>query len=282
MLERPGDLIPVQRNATNIPWTKRRSQILNFLHRGPVSFSTLVYDTNVGDISSLATYFNPERISEKELNLRFGHCPTSSGGKTQASPLRSGSVSGVVKPRLLLYPDHGANTTHQRTLNWILNQESKSSVSDGNTSPDSSEEASITRTQHSGPGQPILMGLRPAVGDLALYTPSTGIDTETSEDSSSPVNTSLPASPSKPKEDLSIPCLALKSVTLPTISLSTALDSLWVGKAVDDLDLDSLLAEKGGLGLGGLVNSVDESAEVLDMLETSERCWGTWENALAW
>merc|ERR1711875_154668 len=61
MLERPGDLIPVQGNATTIPWTKRRSQILNFLHRGPVTFNTLVYDTNVGDISSLATYFNPDR-----------------------------------------------------------------------------------------------------------------------------------------------------------------------------------------------------------------------------
>ena len=46
-------------------------QILNFLHRGPVTFSTLVYDTNVGDISALATYFNPDRISERELNLRL-------------------------------------------------------------------------------------------------------------------------------------------------------------------------------------------------------------------
>ena len=49
---------------------RRRSQILNYLHRGPVTFNTLVYDTNVGDISSLATYFNPDRISERELNLR--------------------------------------------------------------------------------------------------------------------------------------------------------------------------------------------------------------------
>ena len=49
---------------------RRRSQILNYLHRGPVTFNTLVYDTNVGDISALATYFNPDRISERELNLR--------------------------------------------------------------------------------------------------------------------------------------------------------------------------------------------------------------------
>merc|ERR1712048_1190051 len=83
MLERPGDLIPVLPNATSIPWTRRRSQILNFLHRGPVTFGTLVYDTNVGDISALATYFNPDRISERELNLRFGHYPTS--GEKHAS-----------------------------------------------------------------------------------------------------------------------------------------------------------------------------------------------------
>ena len=51
-------------------YPRRRSQILNYLHRGPVTFNTLVYDTNVGDISALATYFNPDRISERELNLR--------------------------------------------------------------------------------------------------------------------------------------------------------------------------------------------------------------------
>ena len=61
MLERPGDLIPVTPQATSIPWTKRRSQILKFLHRGPVTFKTLVYDTNVGDISPLSAYFNPDR-----------------------------------------------------------------------------------------------------------------------------------------------------------------------------------------------------------------------------
>jgi len=27
MLERPGDLIPVNENAITIPWTKRRSQV---------------------------------------------------------------------------------------------------------------------------------------------------------------------------------------------------------------------------------------------------------------
>ena len=45
-------------------------QILNFLHRGPVTFSTLVYDTNVGDISTLSCYFNQERISVEELNSK--------------------------------------------------------------------------------------------------------------------------------------------------------------------------------------------------------------------
>merc|ERR1712243_90398 len=118
-LERPGDLIPVNENAITIPWTKRRSQILNFLHRGPVNFNTLVYDTNVGDISSLATYFNPDRISERELNLRFGNFPASCSGEDQESPQK---VEGV-KPRLLLYPDHNLNPHQvkaQRTLNWVL------------------------------------------------------------------------------------------------------------------------------------------------------------------
>ena len=105
MLERPGDLIPVLPNATAIPWTRRRSQILNFLHRGPVTFATLVYDTNVGDISALATYFNPDRISERELNLKFGQYPTS--GEKHASPTRNGNEVKV--PRLLLYPDNKQN-----------------------------------------------------------------------------------------------------------------------------------------------------------------------------
>merc|ERR1711988_1021019 len=97
MLERPGDLIPVLPNAVTIPWTRRRSQILNYLHRGPVTFNTLVYDTNVGDISALATYFNPDK--------------------------RSGAEAAV-KPRLLLYPDHSQEKV-QRTYNWVMSQDSK-------------------------------------------------------------------------------------------------------------------------------------------------------------
>jgi len=130
MLERPGDLIPVLPNATAIPWTRRRSQILNFLHRGPVTFATLVYDTNVGDISALATYFNPDRISERELNLKFGQYPTS--GEKHASPTRNSN--DVKVPRLLLYPDNKQNANQvqlkvQRTLNWVLSQDSADSSS---------------------------------------------------------------------------------------------------------------------------------------------------------
>ena len=106
MLEKPGDLIPVVAKATAIPWTRRRAQILNFLHRGPVTFSTMVYDTNVGDISSLATYFNPDRISERELNIRFGVYPTS--GEKHASPRKEDDES-LVKPRILLYPENKPN-----------------------------------------------------------------------------------------------------------------------------------------------------------------------------
>jgi len=104
MLDTPGDLIPVVAAASSIPWTRRRSQILNFLHRGPVSFSTLVYDTNVGDISPLSSYFNPQRISEKDLNSKFGQYPTN-GGVHPDDVKRIGSEA-VVMPRLLLYPLH--------------------------------------------------------------------------------------------------------------------------------------------------------------------------------
>lgn len=122
MLITPGDLIPVQPEATIIPWTRRKSQILNFLHRGPVTFKTLVYDTNVGDISSLATYFNPERVSVKDLNSRFGQHP-SSGDNSKEEDVKVGSEN-VIKPRLLLYPEHNLNHSQvQRTLKWVLSHQ---------------------------------------------------------------------------------------------------------------------------------------------------------------
>ena len=130
MLERPGDLIPVLPNAISIPWTRRRSQILNFLHRGPVTFETLVYDTNVGDISALATYFNPDRISERELNLRFGHYPTS-GTEKHASPRKIGAGGeSIVMPRLLLYPDHNLNSSQVIELSLSVYVSYYLSVSD--------------------------------------------------------------------------------------------------------------------------------------------------------
>jgi len=116
MLVTQGDLIPVESEATSIPWTRRKSQILNFLHRGPVDFSTLVYDTNVGDISAISTYFNPERVSVKDLNTKFGQHPSSNPEKDEK---KDGSDSR--KPRLLLYPEHNQiNTKAQRTLTWVM------------------------------------------------------------------------------------------------------------------------------------------------------------------
>jgi len=104
MLGRPGDLIPVLPEAAEISWTRRRSQILNYLHRGPVNFSTMVYDTNVGDISSLACYFNKERISVDELNNRFGHYPGEDD--VVKEPMMIGKEV-ITMPRLLLYPLRG-------------------------------------------------------------------------------------------------------------------------------------------------------------------------------
>jgi len=147
MLITPGDLIPVLPAATAIPWTRRKSQILNFLHRGPVTFRTLVYDTNVGDISALATYFNPERVSVKDLNSRFGQYPNS-GEDHKELEVKVGSEQ-VVKPRLLLYPEHNLNNTQvkvQRTLKWVLSHQ------DSEDSSDLSRPSSTDLLQGSRPG----------------------------------------------------------------------------------------------------------------------------------
>jgi len=123
MLLTQGDLIPVEPQATSIPWTKRKSQILNFLHRGKVDFSTLVYDTNVGDISAISTYFNPERVSVQDLNTKFGQHPSSNPEKDE----KKDGVDGR-KPRLLLYPEHNQNNSKaQRTLTWVMSHNESTS-----------------------------------------------------------------------------------------------------------------------------------------------------------
>lgn len=126
MLLTQGDLIPVEPEATTIPWTRRKSQILNFLHRGPVDFNTLVYDTNVGDISAISTYFNPERVSVQDLNSKFGQYPSCSQDKD--SKTESGDA---MKPRLLLYPEHNQNQAKiQRTLKWVLSHHDLEAAAD--------------------------------------------------------------------------------------------------------------------------------------------------------
>ena len=106
MLENPPDLIPVVDKFKDIPANRQKAQILNFLHRGPVTFSTLVYDTNVGDISPLFSYFPPALISVRELNIRFGVYPTN--GEKHAPPKKKEDDSQV-RPRILLYPENTLN-----------------------------------------------------------------------------------------------------------------------------------------------------------------------------
>jgi len=272
----------VQGNATTIPWTKRRSQILNFLHHGPVTFNTLVYDTNVGDISSLATYFNPDRISERELNLRFGHYPAAGGGEEQESPQKTG-LEDAVKPWLLLDPDHNLNPNQmqvkaQRTLNWVLaNQEGQ----------EVSRPSSLPKTVHAcqdgmeGDGKeesrpsslPLaseLMGLRLENLDLVTDAVTKGVEggEENSEDAANHLDSSPPISAGG-KQNLHAP----KSMTLPTISLSATLDSQWADKSEEAFE-DSVRAE-GGLGLGGLVDRMSKSTDVFGM---GDKWLGAWDS----
>jgi len=282
MLERPGDLIPVQGSATTIPWTKRRSQILNFLHRGPVTFNTLVYDTNVGDISSLATYFNPDRISERELNLRFGHYPAASGGEEHESPQKAGHEDAV-KPRLLLYPDHNLNPNQmkaQRTLNWVLASQDGQEVSRPSSLPqtvlacqegvevDGKDELRPSSLPLASTG---LIGLRLESLDLisdAMVKGVTEVGEERSEDAANHLDSSLPVSTGG-KQSMFAP----KSMTLPTISLSAALDSLWADKSEGAFE-DSVKTEEG-LGLGGLVDRMSKSTDVFEM---GDKWLGAWDS----
>ncbi|TRY63652.1 hypothetical protein TCAL_11410 [Tigriopus californicus] len=113
MLEKSGDLIPVKPEAVFIPWTKRKSQVLNYLHRGIVYFETHVYDTNVGDISPLSAYFNPERWTVNDLNHKFGiqpqnsePCPDVTESNVEVLNPKTGQKLEVrsLCPRLLIYP----------------------------------------------------------------------------------------------------------------------------------------------------------------------------------
>jgi len=248
MLERPGDLIPVLPNAVTIPWTRRRSQILNYLHRGPVTFNTLVYDTNVGDISSLATYFNPDRISERELNLRFGHYPTT-GEKHESPPKRTGADVSV-RPRLLLYPDHSQEKV-QRTYNWVMSQDTKAG------SPVPATEASQAAAGHHQPGQTLRPGHRrererekepetSTVSCLDVSLPGLGVNRNFSNS------------------------LLGKHFTLPTSAISSVLDNVWSDKGADSPD--SSWPEKvseNGLGLGELASRVNKSSAEMSSWETS-------------
>jgi len=237
MLERPGDLIPVLPNAVTIPWTRRRSQILNYLHRGPVTFNTLVYDTNVGDISSLATYFNPDRISERELNLRFGHYPTT-GEKHESPPKRSGGADVAVRPRLLLYPDHSQEKV-QRTYNWVMSQPSRDTKA-GSPLPLPVSDGSQVAAGHHQSGQTVRQPQRRPERERE------GLDV------------SLPA--------LTVNCnfsnsLLGKHFTLPTSAISSVLDNVWSDKGADSPDSSwpERLSESG-LGLGELASRVNKSS----------------------
>ena len=74
MLINPGDLIPVRAEAIHIPWTKRKSTILNFLHRGPVTFKvikqpTFHYKKLIGEIKRFL--FSPTSYFLIPKNRRF-------------------------------------------------------------------------------------------------------------------------------------------------------------------------------------------------------------------
>merc|ERR1712058_58937 len=107
------------------------------------------------------------------------------------------------------------------------------------------------------PSAPLgLMGLRPENTDLV--TDITGKEAVVeagevkSEDAANCLDSSLPVSMAgKPR------LIVSKSATLPTTSLSAAIDNVWA---------------EGGLGLGGLVDRMNKSTDVL-----TDKWLGAWE-----
>lgn len=67
MLEKTGDLIPVRHEAVNIPWTKRKSQVLNFIHRGTVRFE--VKEVHIQEFSN--GYVDDFRVLRVEMIYNF-------------------------------------------------------------------------------------------------------------------------------------------------------------------------------------------------------------------
>jgi len=188
-----------------------------------------------------------------------------------------------VKPRLLLYPDHNLNPNQvkaQRTLNWVLASQDGQEVLRPSSLPqtvlacqegvegDGKDEQRPSSLPLASTG---LMGLRLESLDLVSDAMVKGVTEggeERSEDAVNHLDSSLPVSAGG-KQSM----LAPKSMTLPTVSLSAALDSLWADKSEGAFE-DSVRAE-GGLGLGGLVDRMSKSTDVFEM---GDKWLGAWDS----
>ena len=109
-----ADLVPVVADFKNITSLKlKKSSWMNYIQRGPVTYTTLVFDRNIGDTMSLINYFNPEFFTEQELNKRFGVYPNSDGKHDWAKKFGYKSKA----PRILLFPENKpiVNQTPVRT-----------------------------------------------------------------------------------------------------------------------------------------------------------------------
>jgi len=117
MLLESGDLFPVIEEAVDIPWTKRKNLIANFLYRGSVTFQTLVYDSNVGDIAPLSMYFNPRKWTVFDLNQKFGQVADEDDRSETSSNLTIGPSadlkSATLLPRLVIFREKALKTSSE-------------------------------------------------------------------------------------------------------------------------------------------------------------------------
>ena len=169
----------------------------------------------------------------------------------------------------------------QRTLNWVLSQDSNAEST--TVQQESGQPRLGLRKPMNVPLQPMQSGVTgflknvPGDGRYQIQSDS-GEGTASSDLLQDITNDPLDIHPSR-ADQYTIP---FKSVTMPSASLTSALDSVWTEKGVGNV-VDPLVEQvENGLGLGGLATRVSKSSEVLDKLDAGDRWWGAWDTAHSW
>jgi hypothetical protein len=125
-----GQLVPVSASIRQLPANTHRARHKEHLHRGAVTFDTLVFDSSIGQVAAVSDYFNRHLVTEDELNsglladselCRFRQMP----------PLVLQAGPGAGEPRdpapAAQCPEYRAReeARQARTADWLTSQWAK-------------------------------------------------------------------------------------------------------------------------------------------------------------